>query len=96
MRLFKLFQDRSYLWGILNIYLGDDKQYKEYLQFSYELVVPTFETKVTEYLCSGWVFFSSDKFRLFNQPFLTEFFYITQYVVLSLNLKIYITCDHFS
>ena len=30
------------------------------------LVVPTFDTKVTEYLCSGWVFFSSDKFRLFN------------------------------
>ena len=28
--------------------------------------VPTFVTKVTEYLCSGWVFFSSDKFRLFN------------------------------
>ena len=31
-----------------------------------DLVVPTFDTKVTEYLCSGWVFFSSDKFRLFN------------------------------
>ena len=30
------------------------------------LVVPTFVTKVTEYLCSGWVFFSSDKFRHFN------------------------------
>ena len=30
------------------------------------LIVPTFDTKVTEYLCSGWVFFSSDKFRLFN------------------------------
>ena len=29
-------------------------------------IVPTFDTKVTEYLCSGWVFFSSDKFRLFN------------------------------
>ena len=28
-------------------------------------IVPTFDTKVTEYLCSGWVFFSSDKFRLF-------------------------------
>ena len=25
-----------------------------------------FDTKVTEYLCSGWVFFSPDKFRLFN------------------------------
>ena len=30
------------------------------------LIVPTFDTKVTEYLCSGWVFFSSDKFQLFN------------------------------
>ena len=29
-------------------------------------VVPTFDTKVTEYLCSGWFFFSSEKFRLFN------------------------------
>ena len=28
--------------------------------------VPTFDTKVTEYLCSGWVFFSSDTFRLLN------------------------------
>ena len=28
--------------------------------------VPTFVTKVTEYLCSGWVFFPSDKFRHFN------------------------------
>ena len=26
------------------------------------LVVTNFDTKVTEYLCSGWVFFSSDKF----------------------------------
>ena len=31
-----------------------------------DVIVPTFDTKVTEYLCSGWVFFSSDKFRLFN------------------------------
>ena len=30
------------------------------------IVVPIFDTKVTEYLCSGWVFFSSDNFRLFN------------------------------
>ena len=26
------------------------------------LIVPTFVTKVTRYLCSGWFFFSSDKF----------------------------------
>ena len=31
-----------------------------------DIIVPTFDTKVTEYLCSGWVFFSSDKFRLLN------------------------------
>ena len=37
------------------------------------IIVPTFLTKVWEYLCSGWVFFSSGKFRLFNYPFLTEF-----------------------
>ena len=30
------------------------------------IIAPTFDTKVTECLCSGWVFFSSDKFRLFN------------------------------
>ena len=30
------------------------------------VIVPIFGTKVTEYLCSGWVFFSSDKLRLFN------------------------------
>ena len=29
-----------------------------------EFIVPTFVTNVTEYLCTGWVFFS-DKFRLF-------------------------------
>ena len=34
----------------------------KYLLF---FIVPTFDTKVREYLCSGWVFFS-DKIRLFN------------------------------
>ena len=34
------------------------------IQFNF--IVPTLDTKVTEYLCSGWVFFSSDKFRLYN------------------------------
>ena len=33
---------------------------------SWFVFVPTFNTKVMEYLCLGWVFFSSDKFRLFN------------------------------
>ena len=34
------------------------------------LVVPTFDTKVTEYLCSGWVFF----FLQTNFDFLTSHF----------------------
>ena len=38
-----------------------------------EFIVPTFDTKVTEYLCSGWVIFSSDKFRLFNENFFISF-----------------------
>ena len=52
------------------------------------VIVPTFDTKVTKNLCSG-VFFSSDKFRLFNSPFLTEFlkYHSKGIVVLSLNLK---------
>ena len=42
--------------------------------------VPTFVTKVTEYLCSAEVFFSSDEFQLFNLTFLTKFFSIIQKV----------------
>ena len=38
----------------------------DWVTFSLMFIVPTFDTKVTEYLCSEWVFFSSDKFRLFN------------------------------
>ena len=36
---------------------------------AYHVFVPTFDTKVTEYVCSGWVFFSSDKFRLVTSHF---------------------------
>ena len=36
------------------------------IKYASTIIVPTFDTKVTEYLCSGWVFFSSDKFRLFK------------------------------
>ena len=43
------------------------------------LVIPNFDTKVTEYLCSGWVLFSSEKFRLFDWPFMTEFFLFEKY-----------------
>ena len=41
--------------------------------------------------------FSSDKFRLFNQSFLTKIFlyHSKAIVVLSLNLKNNFTCDHF-
>ena len=45
----------------------------------------------------GVGFFSSDKFRLFNKPFLTKKFYHSKdIVVLSLNLKRYLVCDYFS
>ena len=36
------------------------------IEISNVFFVPTFDTKVTEYLFSGWIFFSSDIFRLFN------------------------------
>ena len=45
--------------------------------------VPTFDTKVTDHLYL-WCFFSSEKFRIFKLgPFLTEFLYIIQTVLLS-------------
>ena len=40
--------------------------YQAKRNFSVLIFAPTFYTKVTENLCSGRVFFSSDKFRLFN------------------------------
>ena len=62
------------------------------------LTVPTFGTKVTEYLCSGWVFFF---FRQISTFYLAIFDGIFLYhskdiVALSSNLKRYFTCDHFS
>ena len=39
---------------------AEDSLSRKLLAFCF--FVPTFDTKVTEYLCSGWVFFSSDKF----------------------------------
>ena len=61
------------------------------------IIVPTFDTTVTEYLCSGWVFF----FRQISTFYLAIFDGIFSYhskaiVVLSLNLKRYFTCDNFS
>ena len=65
------------------------------------VIVPTFDTKVTEYLRSGGFFFLQTNF-----DFLTNHFYdildgIVLYhskgiVVLSLNLKRYFICDPFS
>ena len=34
------------------------------LTFDTKKIVPTFDTKVTEYLCSGWVFFLQTNFDL--------------------------------
>ena len=31
--------------------------FEKIIRYSFFIVVPTFDTKVTEYLCSGWVFF---------------------------------------
>ena len=37
------------------------------------LVVPTFDTKVTEYLCSGWVFFLQTNFDFLTSHFWQNF-----------------------
>ena len=34
-----------------------------------EVIVPTFDTKVTEYLCSGWVFFLQTNFDFLTSHF---------------------------
>ena len=61
------------------------------------IVAPTFDTKVTEYLCSGWVFFllqtNFDFLAVFDEIFL---YHSKAIVFLSLNLKRYFTFDHFS
>ena len=46
-----------------------------------------FRTEVTDCLCSG-SFFSSDKFRLFNKPFLTGFFKYDSKIIPVLSLNI--------
>ena len=61
------------------------------------IFVPTFDTKVTEYLSSGWVFFFFRQISTFYLAIFDGFFYHSKgIVVLSLNLKRYFTCDHFS
>ena len=59
-----------------------------------EVIVPTFVTKVTEYLCSGW-FFLHTNFDSFTSLFDGFFYHSKGIVVLSLNLERYFTCDHF-
>ena len=61
-------------------------------------LVPTFDTKVEEYLCSGWVFFFQTNFDFLTIAIFDGiFFYHSKgIVVLSSNLKRYFTCDHFS
>ena len=64
---------------------------------SHSFFVPTFDTKVTEKLCSGWVFFLQTNFDFLTSHFWRNFLYHSKgIVVLSLNLRRYFTCDHFS
>ena len=54
-----------------------------------------FRNEINGIFVLGWVFFF---WKLFNQPTLTEFLisFKSNFVVLSLNLKRYFTCDYFS
>ena len=61
------------------------------------LIVPTFDTKVTEYLCLGWVFFLQTIFDFLTEHFDRILKYHSKGIFdLSSNLKIYFTCDLFS
>ena len=58
--------------------------------FKTSIIVPTFVTKITEYLCSGWVIFPHTKFltiylAIFDNNFLYQ---LKSIVVLSWNLKV--------
>ena len=50
-----------------------DKNYENaYMHITFIVLivfVPTFETKVTEYLCSGWVFFLQTNFGFLTSHF---------------------------
>ena len=50
-------------WTVL--YRNDNADCNDAVECS-KLIVPTFLTKLTEHLGSGWVFVSSDKLQLFN------------------------------
>ena len=61
------------------------------------VVVPTFDTKVTEYLCSGWVFFLQTNIDFLTSHFWRNFLIpFKRYCCPELNLKRYFTCDCFS
>ena len=65
------------------------------------VIVPTFDTKVTEYLCwggGGGGGFLQTNFDFFELAIFDRIFkyHSKGIVVLSLNLKRYFTCDHFS
>ena len=47
------------------------------------LFVPSFDTKVTEYLCSGWAFFLQTNFDFLTSHFWQNFLIIIQQVLLS-------------
>ena len=48
--------------------VSDNLMRTVHLKFLF-LIVPTFDTKVTEYLCSGWVFFLQTNFDFLTSHF---------------------------
>ena len=52
-----------------NNYVLSQQNSKNFLLELTWLIVPTFDTKVTEYLCSGWVFFLQTKFDFLTSHF---------------------------
>ena len=67
---------------------GDKMKEKEIKKNFPLLIVPTFDTKVTEYLCSGCVFFLQTNFDFLTSHFDKIFLYQSKaIVVLSLNFS---------
>ena len=50
------------------------KNWSIWIIFTVDIFVPTFATKVTEYLCSGWVFFLQTNFDFLTSHFWRNFF----------------------
>ena len=55
-----------YIYLFLLIYQADDSPFNRIKLY---VIVPTFDTKVTEYLCSGWVFFLQTNFDFLTSHF---------------------------